>query len=95
MCGEFKIIKEGTVTEYTVEFQVDDESVLFYTPTGDLTERLDQVFSGWSFQDDSANDEFAEFLEEINALDLVEWTEDMELGETVEVCEGLGIVREG
>ena len=95
MCEELFTLTKSLEGESTsIQFIVtDDEELLYVGDDGEPTEILQQ--SGWSFQDEFYQRMYSEFIEEVKQLDLLEWTEDMEVGETVEVCEGLDIVREG
>ena len=93
---EFTLELDCDIGCFTLGFQVwNDESVLFHEPAGGLTERLEQVSSGWSFQKDLANVAWAEFMEEVDGLDLLEWSDGMELNQVVVIRDGLTLVREG
>lgn len=94
MCEElYNIDKVVGDKSSTIQFVVDEESVLFVDSVGQLSEQLQQ--SGWSFQDDEWNTFFQDFIEEVQELDLLEWTYEMELNETVKVSDSLTITREG
>lgn len=95
MCEELYTLTKALEGESTsIQFIVrNNDELLYVGDDGEPTEILQQ--SGWSFQDEFYQRMYSEFIDEVKQLDLLEWTEDMEVGETVEVCEGLDIVREG
>ena len=91
----FVVTKSEGDKSSSVQFIIEsDGSFLWIGSDGEPTEQFPSQ-SGWSFQDDDWNSFFQSFLEELKEIDLVEWSENMELEETLQIHERLTITREG
>ena len=95
MCYElFSVTRSEGDKSSSVQFIMEDENFLWIGSDGEPTEQFPSQ-SGWSFQDDSWNEFYHEFLEELKEIDLEEWSDGLELEETLQIHKGLTITREG
>lgn len=90
----FTVTKNEGGKSSSVQFIIDGGNFLWIGSDGEPTEQFPSQ-SGWSFQDDSWNSFYQEFLEELKEIDLEEWAYGMDLEETLQIHEGLSITRDG
>lgn len=93
MCELYTLAKTLDGESTTIQFIVTgNEDLLYVGDDGEPTEVLQQ--SGWSFQDEFYQKMYIEFIEEVQQLDLLEWSDGMSVGETSQISDSLTITRE-